>query len=629
MLGNIYQKLKIIKLWNLLWISLALSEVFTAIMNAAMGLLWWGRIDLDLLLIGAVDAFVVALMVSIIVILIFKAIRDHEKKANEAFADINTRLQALINTIPDMVIFKDVVGRHVVVNRAVEEVTGHARDEITGKTIEELLPPGPAAACRKSDEEAMRQSVPTQAEERIVRRDGTVSYFDMVKAPMVDDGGAVIGLVAVGRDITERKQIEWSMQQSEEKFRTLFESASDALFIVDMEGHILDINAVAYERLGYTREELLSLHLSQLDPPSFAAMIPERMERLKQFGRIAFESAHVRKDGSVMPVEINARMMGLNGKQVIFSVIRDITERKQVEQALQEKTRQLEDLTRNLEKKVAEEIAVRMKNERMMMQQSKLAAMGEMLGAIAHQWRQPLNVVGLIVQRIEDAYARGKLDREYLEETVEKAMSQILHMSKTIDDFRSFYKPDKEKTVFDAMRAVGDVLSLVSAQLAADNIVYRLTCHTHGKTFENEADVVFCAEKAVEGFRNEFEHAILNLVNNARDAIIEKKARGGIIASERGLLSFDFYDTNGKVIIKVSDNGGGIPPEAMGSIFDPYFTTKGTTKGTGLGLYMSKVIVEEHMHGKLSADNTEGGVIFTLELPRLEREAHQEITNAV
>jgi PAS domain S-box-containing protein len=629
MLGNIYNKLKIIKLWKLLWISLVLSEVFTAVMNAAMGLLWWGRIDLDLLLIGAVDAFVVALMVTIIMILIFKAIRDHEKKAKEAFADINTRLQALINTIPDMVIFKDVEGRHVVVNRAVEGVIGHARDEITGKTIEELLPPHQAAACRKSDEEAMRQSVPTQAEERIVRRDGSVSYFDMVKAPMVDDGGAVVGLVAVGRDITERKQIEWSLQQSEEKFRTLFESASDALFIVDREGHILDVNAVAYERLGYTREELLSLHLSQLDSPSFAAMVPERMERLKQYGRLAFESAHVRKDGSVMPVEINARTMDLNGKKVLFSVIRDITERKLAEQALQEKTRQLEDLTGDLEKKVAEEIAVRMKNERMMIQQSKLAAMGEMLGAIAHQWRQPLNVVGLIVQRIEDAHDRGKLDKEYLEETVEKAMSQILRMSETIEDFRNFYKPDKEKTVFDAMRAVGDVLSLVSAQLAGDGIAYRLTCHTHGKTFENEADVVLCAEKSVEGFRNEFAHVILNLVNNARDAIIEKKARGGIVASERGLLSFDFYDANGKVIIKVSDNGGGIPPEAMGSIFDPYFTTKETTTGTGLGLYMSKVVVEDHMQGTLSADNAEGGAIFTIELPHPEREAHHEHTTAV
>jgi PAS domain S-box-containing protein len=629
MLDNIYHKLKRIKLWNLLWISLVLSEVFTAVMNAAMGLLWWGRIDLGLLLIGAVDAFVVALVVTVIMILIFKAIRDQEKEAKEAFADINTKLQALINAIPDMVVFKDVVGRHVVVNRAVEEVTGHGRDEITGKIIEELLPPDPAAACRKSDEQAMRQSVPTRAEERIVRRDGSVSYFDMVKAPMVDDGGAVIGLVAVGRDITERKQIEVSMKQSEEKFRTLFESASDALFIVNLEGLILDVNAIAYERLGYTREELLSLHLSQLDPPSFAAMIPERMKRLRQFGRVAFESAHVRKDGSVMPVEINAKTMGLNGKPVIFSVIRDITERKQAEQALQEKTRQLEDLTRNLEKKVEEEIAIRMKNERMMMQQSKLAAMGEMLGAISHQWRQPLNVVGLIVQRIEDAHARGKLDSAYLAETVEKAMSQILHMSKAIEDFRGFYKPDKEKTLFDAMRAVGDVLSLVSAQLAADNIIYRLTCHTHERTFENEADIVFCSENAVEGFKNEFEHAILNLVNNARDAIIEKKARGGIAASERGLLSFDFYDANDRVIIKVSDNGGGIPPEAMGSIFDPYFTTKETSKGTGLGLYLSKVIVEDHMQGKLSADNTEGGVIFTIELPHPEREAHHESKNAV
>jgi signal transduction histidine kinase len=321
--------------------------------------------------------------------------------------------------------------------------------------------------------------------------------------------------------------------------------------------------------------------------------------------------------------------MDLSGKKVIFSVIRDITERKKVEQALQEKTRQLKDLTRGLEERVAEEISVRIKNERMMIQQSKMAAMGEMLGAIAHQWRQPLNVVGLIVQRMEDAHARGKLTTEHLELMVEKAMTQIQRMSKTIDDFRNFYKPDKDKTVFDAMRAVGDVLSLVSAQLTAENIGYRLTCHAHGRTFENEADVVFCAEKAVEGFRNEFEHVILNLVNNARDAIMEKRARGAMGVSERGLLSFDFYNSDGKVIIKVSDNGGGIPLEAMGSIFSPYFTTKDPTKGTGLGLYMSKVIVEDHMQGKLSVANGKEGAIFTIELPQTGKEAHHEITEAV
>jgi len=230
---------------------------------------------------------------------------------------------------------------------------------------------------------------------------------------------------------------------------------------------------------------------------------------------------------------------------------------------------------------------------------------------------------------MEDAHARGKLDAEHVEKMVEKAMAQIQRMSKTIDDFRNFYKLDKEKTVFDAMRAVGDVLSLVSAQLTADHIAYRLTCHAHKKTCENEADVVLCAEKTVEGFRNEFEHVILNLVNNARDAIIEKKARGDMDAAEKGLLSFDFYSADGTVIIKVSDNGGGIPPEALGRIFSPYFTTKDPAKGTGLGLYMSKVIVEEHMQGKLSAGNGKDGATFIIELPQPGKEAQHETTEAV
>ncbi len=314
---------------------------------------------------------------------------------------------------------------------------------------------------------------------------------------------------------------------------------------------------------------------------------------------------------------------------VYFSVIRDITERKQAEQALREKTRLLENLTRNLEKRVAGEIAVRIKNERMMVQQSKLAAMGEMIGAIAHQWRQPLNVVALIVQHMEDAHARGTMDADQMSKMAEKAMTQIQRMSKTIDDFRNFFKPDKEKTSFDAMRAVGDVLSLLSAQLKADNIAYKLTCHVHGKTFENETDVVFCTEKTVSGFRNEFEHVILNLVSNARDAIAERRARGAMSASERGLLPFDFYSAGDKVIITVSDNGGGISPEVMGSIFSPYFTTKDPTKGTGLGLYMSKVIVEDHMQGRLSVENAGEGALFTIELPRPGNEAHHETTKAV
>jgi len=278
--------------------------------------------------------------------------------------------------------------------------------------------------------------------------------------------------------------------------------------------------------------------------------------------------------------------------------------------------KQLEALTRDLEQEVASETGLRYKSEQIVVQQSKLAAMGEMLGAIAHQWRQPLNALGLIVQNLKDAHDHGELNKEYLERTVQKSMAQIQHMSTTIDDFRNFFQPDKEKTDFDAMRAVGNVLALFSAQLAANDIGYRLACRTHNKVFDNEADIVPCPEKMVTGYRNEFEHVILNLINNAREAVLERREQGQPV---RGELTFEFSCEDNKVILRVSDNGGGIQPPALGRIFEPYFTTKGPSKGTGLGLYMSKVIIEDHMHGAIRAEQSGQGAVFILELARSEK----------
>jgi PAS domain S-box-containing protein len=151
-------------------------------------------------------------------------------------------------------------------------------------------------------------------------------------------------MVAVVRDITERKQSEEVRRRSEEKFQTLFESATDAVFILGPEGNFIDINRTAYERLGYTKKEMLSMHLSQLDPPDFAAKVSERIKHLMKHGHVVVESAHLRKDGTVMPVEINARMIDYEGKKAIFSIIRDITERKQAEETLRELNARLQAL---------------------------------------------------------------------------------------------------------------------------------------------------------------------------------------------------------------------------------------------------------------------------------------------
>lgn len=300
--------------------------------------------------------------------------------------------------------------------------------------------------------------------------------------------------------------------------------------------------------------------------------------------------------------------------QLLSSFNVHLNYRKEAEQALAKKSLQLEDLNKNLEARVEEELVARRKNEQLLIQQSKMAAMGEMLGAIAHQWRQPLNVVGLIVQNLQEVQEKGRLNEEYVDKSVQKAMMHIDHMSRTIDDFRNFFKPDKGKKVFDTMHAVCNVLSLLSAELSSDMIAWRLTCHTHGKTFYNQKDIIECSEKTIEGYQNEFEHVVLNLINNARDAILAYRRFGNGEKSEQGLLSFDFYHTNGSVIIEVTDNGGGIPPGVIDRIFEPYFTTKDATKGTGMGLYMSKVIVEKHLNGMLTAKNNAGGATFTIAL---------------
>ncbi|MDD5759109.1 MAG: sensor histidine kinase [Desulfobulbaceae bacterium] len=303
-------------------------------------------------------------------------------------------------------------------------------------------------------------------------------------------------------------------------------------------------------------------------------------------------------------------------------LVKKFSEIKQLNLTLEHRvdvrTKELEDMTVNLAVKVEEEMARRRKNEQILIQQAKLASMGEMLGAIAHQWRQPLNSLGLCIQNIKDSYSFGELSEEYLDRTVQESMLQISHMSRTIDDFRDFFQPDKEKTLFDAMVTVGEVLSLFSSQLSSYKISVVLTCHTHQKTFDKIEDIVACSAKITLGYKNEFEHVILNLINNARDAIVERRERGLLPASEQGRISFDFRRTEREVEIRITDNGGGVPEQIVERIFEPYFTTKDPDKGTGIGLYLAKVIIEDHLQGKISVHNVEQGASFVLVLPVVE-----------
>ena len=225
--------------------------------------------------------------------------------------------------------------------------------------------------------------------------------------------------------------------------------------------------------------------------------------------------------------------------------------------------------------------------------QDRFASMGEMMGNIAHQWRQPLNALGLTIQKIGFYHERGMLDDEKLHKNLASSMVMVRNMSKTIDDFQNFFGGDSEKELF----VLADVVTT--------------TYHMVQSTFEDNA-IKFTLEiedktLTLEGNKNEFSQVILNLLTNAKDALIDNKIASAyvkvIVGQERD-----------KISIFVSDNGGGIDDEIGVQVFDPYFTTKEQGKGVGMGLYMSKTIIEDRMNGSLIFFNTDDGVCFRIEI---------------
>ena len=229
--------------------------------------------------------------------------------------------------------------------------------------------------------------------------------------------------------------------------------------------------------------------------------------------------------------------------------------------------------------------------DQLLMQQSRQAAMGEMIGNIAHQWRQPLNAIGLTVQSLLFINDAGELGKDVLEGTVKSAMEIINYMSSTIDDFRNFFRPDRERVPFHLESAVTRSLGLIGASLKERGITI---------------DIVKNADPLVIGFPNEFSQALINILLNARDAFEERRVK-----KPRLVIVVD-KTNNGVGVVTVNDNAGGIAEDIIDKVFEPYFTTKRPDKGTGVGLFMAKSIIEKSMGGSLTVRNTGNGAEFRM-----------------
>lgn len=243
----------------------------------------------------------------------------------------------------------------------------------------------------------------------------------------------------------------------------------------------------------------------------------------------------------------------------------------------------------------------------LLLQQSKMATLGEMLSAIAHQWRQPLSSISVLFQEFSLKHQLNKLSPEDAEQISDKILHQIDYLSQTIDDFKNFIKPSQNDGSFNVVNVIEQALHIVGSQL--DNNQIKVVIETY-------YDDLPCDDLSyfwVSGQESRFKQVVINLLNNARDAIIEQLAKN---IPNRKTIWVDIYSNEQQCILKMRDSGGGIPVKLIPTIFDPYVTTKESQNGTGLGLYMSKLIVENHMHGRILANNTKEGAEFTVELKR-------------
>lgn len=397
--------------------------------------------------------------------------------------------------------------------------------------------------------------------------------------------------------------LEARLQESEQRYQLLvanmFEGVALHQMIMDAEGQpvdyrIVEVNAQYEKILDIQRKDVMG----KLSREAYGTPVAPYLET---YSRVVREKKACRFNVHFSPLDryfsISVAPWGESGFATIFT---DITEQKRAEE-------QLRNLNISLEERVASNTLIRMTQERVLARQARHAAMGEMIGAIAHQWRQPLSTVSVIIQNMAAAWKMDRLSREYVDQALEVAQKQVAYMTSTIEEFLNFFRPDKKQELFSLNDKITESLAFVDGLLREQGITI-----TIGNGFTEPHQAL--------GYQNEFRQVILNLLINSRDAINERLTQAGSIHKEPGIIAIDIASSSGSITIEISDNGCGIAPDIAERIFDPYFTTREKSGGTGIGLYMSRLIIEEGMAGELSFQSEPGRTVFRITLPVAESE---------
>ena len=457
-----------------------------------------------------------------------------------------------------------------------------------------FIPPEESAAVANGIEE-VRVNSHFQLEHRIIRADGEERFIVVHGEAVFDQEGRFVKIRGANQDITERKRAEEELRKAnmvvENSPVVLFRCKAAPSWPVEL----VSKNVVQF---GYTPEEFLSGELtfsSIVYPRDLGKLIAETEEySATGKGKWLQEYRIVTKEGDIRWI-VDETVCERNEAGEIThyeGVVIDVTERRKAEEQLILQQMQLRELNRTLEERVHEEVEKNRGKDIILIQQNRQAALGEMFDHIAHQWKQPLNTIAVIIQALGSTSVHDQVTTKDILETVDSIMDMVGHMAQTVDVFRNFYRPDKEKSAFLVKDSIEKALNFVVP-------VFR----RYGIEVDLDAD----PELSAFGYPKEYAQVLLNILGNAKDAFIEKGA-------ENPRINIKAFADGDNTVVTITDNAGGVPDLSIESIFDLNFTTKESSGGTGIGLYMSRNIIEKNMGGRLSVTNIDDGAQFRIEL---------------
>ena len=383
---------------------------------------------------------------------------------------------------------------------------------------------------------------------------------------------------------------------------------SNIISKTDIDGMITFVNDEFCAISGYTKEELIGQNHNIVRHPDVDALKFKRLwEQIKSKKTYKDTVKNRAKDGTtfyvnttVIPI-LDERENIVEFIAIRYDVTKEVAYKEQLdrlnqelEKRVEQQTEELKKLNETLERRVEEEIEKNTQKQRVMFWQSRLASLGAMLGNIAHQWRQPLTELNLTLFTLKNAALKS--DDVALEQYYRESKDIIKNMSQTIDDFANFFQPQKQKYYFNLPDAIEESLTIL------DKILTKEMIHIK-KDFQ---------EVQVLGIANEFTQVIINLIKNAAEAFV----KNSILIRE---ISIKISSDLDFAYIEVSDNAGGIKRELHEKIFEPYFTTKHNSTGTGLGLFISKMICEQGFNGSIELKSKKNMTIFKIKMPLDEK----------